>query len=137
MHKRTAVFMAYFLFLLCIVAPACSLLPQAQMTYDPNKSYAAFLVVDSDAGRASLESMKQHSLQENLEIGPIEYYTSGTSDFQPILAKLTASPQIKVVWIISDVLDVPQIKTAMTKITYKGDYRYAPIMNGIGIKIQQ
>ena len=81
--------------------------------------------------------MKQHTLEENLEIGPIEYYSPGTTDFEPILTRLTASKQVKLVWIISKVLDVPQIKTAMSKIAYAGSYRYAPIMNGSPVKINQ
>ncbi|MHB8084231.1 MAG: hypothetical protein ACYDHZ_00190 [Dehalococcoidia bacterium] len=84
-----------------------------------------------------MEHYKQQTLAENIEIGPIEYYTQGTQDFEPILTRLTANKQVKLVWIISGIMDVPQIKTAMPKITFAGQYRYAPIMNGTQIKIQQ
>jgi ABC-type branched-subunit amino acid transport system substrate-binding protein len=122
--------------LISLIVSSCSFFQQP-ITYDPNKNYAAFLVVDSDAGRAALESMKQHTIEESLEIGQIEYYSPGTKDFEPILTRLTASKQVKLVWIISMVLDVPQIKTAMAKVAYEGAYKYAPIMNGIPIQIQQ
>ena len=79
------------LVLISLLTSSCSFLQQLQpVTYDPNKTYAAFLVVDSDAGRASLQSMKQHTLNQNLEIGPIEYYNPGTTDFVPALTRLTA-----------------------------------------------
>jgi hypothetical protein len=131
--------MIYFLFIISLVASSCSFIQQQpKITYDPNKTYAAFLVLDSAAGKASLETMKQHTLAEGLEIGPIEYYSPGTKDFEPILTRLTTNKQVKLVWIISLVLDVPQIKTGMSKLTYEGSYRYAPIMNdGSQIKIQQ
>ncbi len=138
MCRRTATLAAFTLILISLVASSCSFLQQMQpATYDPNKTYAAFLVVDSDAGKASLQSMKQHTLSQNLEIGPIEYYNPGTTDFVPVLTRLTAHPEVKLVWIISLVLDVPQIKAAMVKVNYAGSYRYAPIMNGAAIKIQQ
>ena len=136
MRKRTAICSLIFVLVISILASSCSFF-QPQITYDPNKTYAAFLVLDSPAGKTSLESMKQHTLAESMEIGPIEYYSAGTTDFVPILTRLTASKQVKLVWIISLVLDVPQIKTAMSKITYQGGYRYAPIMNGSPVKIQQ
>lgn len=122
--------------MLSLIVSSCSLF-QPKITYDPNKTYAAFLVLDNAVAKTSLESMKQHTLQENIEIGPIEYYSQGTQDFVPILTRLTANKQVKLVWIISGVLDVPQIKTAMSKITYQGSYRYAPIMNGTQVKINQ
>ncbi|MGA2367940.1 MAG: hypothetical protein ABSF74_05155 [Dehalococcoidia bacterium] len=122
--------------LISLIVSSCSFF-QPKITYDPNKDYAAFLVLDTATAKTSLESMKQHTLQENMEIGPIEYYSQGTQDFEPILTRLTANKQVKLVWIISGIMDVPQIKTAMSKITYGGSYRYAPIMNGSQVKIQQ
>jgi len=95
-------------------------------TYDPAKNYAAFLVINSTVGKNVLENMKRHSLEENYEIGPIEYYNQGTKDFVPILKKLTASKQVKLVWIISGVWDIPDIKNAMAQVDFQGAYRYAP-----------
>jgi hypothetical protein len=123
--------------LLVSVCLSCSLLPGQGINYDPSKNYAAFLVLDNDTGRSSLATMKQHSADEKLEIGPIEFYKTGTKDFSPILKKLTASKQVTVVWIISSVWDVPDIKKGMEGLEYVGPYRYVPIAQGTGaIKIQ-
>ncbi len=138
MWKRTAICLLCSLVLISVIVSSCTFFQQQpKITYDPNKTYAAFLVLDNTAGKASLESMKQRTLSESMEIGLIEYYSPGTTDFEPILTRLTASKQVKLVWIISNVLDVPQIKTAMSKVAYAGSYRYAPIMNGSQIKINQ
>jgi len=124
--------------LLTLMCVSCSLLPGQGFNYEPSKNYAAFLVIDNDTGRESLASMKQHSTSEGLEIGPIEYYKQGTKDFAPILKKLTVSKQVTVVWIISSLWDVPDIKKGMEGLEYAGPYRYVPITEGAGaIKIQQ
>jgi hypothetical protein len=121
--------------LLCL---SCSLLPGQGFSYDPSKNYAAFLVLDNDTGRSSLATMKQRSIGEGWEIGPIEFYKQGLKDFAPILKKLTASKQVTVVWIISSVWDVPDIKKGMEGLEYTGPYRYVPIAEGTGaIKIQK
>jgi hypothetical protein len=132
------------LFSCCIVliiglsGAACSQKPAPGITYDPNKNYAAFLVINSDHGKTSLASMKQHTTDESYEIGPIEYYNPGTKDFVPALTRLTASKQVKIVWIISSLFDVNDIKLAMTKIDYAGTYRYAPISDQVGpIKVEK
>lgn len=124
--------------LLALVCVSCSLLPGQGTNYDPSKNYAAFLVLDNDTGRSSLATMKQRSTGEGWEIGPIEFYKQGTKDFAPILKKLTASKQVTVVWIISSVWDVPDIKKGMEGLEYAGPFRYVPISEGTGaIKIQQ
>jgi len=124
--------------LLVLVCVSCSLLPGQGTNYDPSKNYAAFLVLDNDTGRSSLATMKQRSTGEGWEIGPIEFYKQGTKDFAPILKKLTASKQVTVVWIISSVWDVPDIKKGMEGLEYAGPFRYVPISEGTGaIKIQQ
>jgi len=124
--------------LLALVCVSCSLLPGQGTNYDPSKNYAAFLVLDNDTGRNSLATMEQRSTGEGWEIGPIEYYKQGTKDFAPILKKLTASKQVTVVWIISSLWDVPDIKKGMEGLEYAGPFRYVPISEGTGaIKIQQ
>ena len=124
--------------LLALICVSCSLLPGQGTNYDPSKNYAAFLVLDNDTGRSSLATMKQRSTGEGWEIGPIEFYKQGTKDFAPILKKLTASKQVTVVWIISSVWDVPDIKKGMEGLEYAGPFRYVPISEGTGaIKIQQ
>jgi len=124
--------------LLAVVFVACSLLPGAGINYDPAKNYAAFLVLDNDIGRSSLATMQQRSTGEGLEIGPIEYYKQGAGDFAPMLKKLTASKQVTVVWIISSVWDIPDIKKGMEGLEYAGPFRYVPISEGTGaIKMPQ
>jgi hypothetical protein len=104
---------------------ACSMPADQGFKYDPAKNYAAFLVVNSEAGKSTLENMKQKSTSEGLEIGPVEYYTLGATDFAPALKKLTASKQVTVVWInFYSILDISNIKKSMEKIEYKGAYRY-------------
>jgi hypothetical protein len=123
--------------LFVLLGLSCSLLPGQGFSYDPSKNYAAFLVLDNDTGRSSLATMKQRSIGEGWEIGPIEFYKQGQKDFAPILKKLTASKQVKVVWIISSVWDVTDIKKGMEGLEYAGPYRYVPIAEGTGaIKMQ-
>jgi hypothetical protein len=124
--------------LLVSVCLSCSALPGQGFSYDPSKNYATFLVLDNDFGRSSLATMKQHSAEEALEIGPVEFYKQGTKDFAPMLKKLTASKQVKVLWIISSIWDVNDIKKGMEGLEYTESFRYVPIAEGTGaIKIQQ
>ena len=123
------------LVLLALPCLACSLLPEQGFTYDPSKSYASFLVLDNETGRSSLAAMKQRSVAEGYEIGPIEYYKQGTKDFAPILIKLTASKQVAVVWIISSIWDVNDIKMGMEGLDYSGPFRYVPISGESGITV--
>jgi len=135
-HK--VLFSIFAVLMFALMCVSCSLLPGQGFTYDPSKNYATFLVIDNDTGRNSLAIMKQRSIAEGWEIGPIEYYKPGTKDFAPILEKLTASKQVMVVWIISLVWDIPDIKKGMEGLDYTGPFRYVPISEEAGaIKIQQ
>lgn len=117
---------------------ACSKPVAPGINYDPAKNYASFLVLNTDTGKSSLATMQKRSTDEGLEIGPIEYYTTGAKDFEPILKKLTASKQVTVVWIIASLWDINDIKNSMGKIDYTGPYRYVPISDQAGaIKIQE
>ena len=101
--------------------------------YDPAKNYAAFLVPNSDFGKASLETMKKQCAGEGLAIGPIEYYTTGTKDFEPALKKLTASKQVTVVCInFSSIMDISNIKQSMVNLDYKGSFRYTTDQTKLG-----
>jgi len=103
------------------------------INYDATKNYAAFLVPDTDFGKASLETMKKQCAVEGLEIGPVEYYTTGTKDFEPALKKLTASKQITVVCInFSSIMDISNIKQSMAKIEYTGAFRYTTDKTKLG-----
>jgi hypothetical protein len=125
------------LVLLALPCVSCSLLPGQGFTYDPSKNYASFLVLDNETGKNSLALMKQRSIGEGFEIGPVEYYKQGTKDFAPVLKELTSSKQVAVVWIISSVWDIPDIKKGIEGLDYSGPFRYVPISEGAGpIKIQ-
>jgi len=138
MRRKLLVITLSALFMLVLPCVACSLLPEQGFTYDPSKNYASFLVLDNETGRNSLAVMKQRSAGEGWEIGPIEYYKQGTKDFAPMLKKLTSSEQVTVVWIISSIWDIPDIKKSMEGLEYIGPYRYVPISEEAGpIKIQQ
>lgn len=122
--------------ILALLSSACSLIPNQGISYDPSKSYAAFLVLNNDVAKGSLATMQKRSADEQLEIGPVEYYNAGTKDFEPALKKLTASKQVTVVWIITDFLHVNDIKAAMANIEYKGPYRYALVSGQGPVTIQ-
>jgi hypothetical protein len=123
---------------LIVVCLSCSLLPGQTFTFDPSKNYASFLVLDNDTGRDSLATMTQRSIDEGLTIGPIEFYKQGQKDFAPMLKKLTASKQVKVLWIISSVWDITDIKKGLEGLEYVGPFRYVPIAEGTGaIKVQR
>ena len=92
--------------------------------YDPAKKYAAFLVLDSEGGTNTLTGVKQRTLTEGYEIGPIEYYKSGNKDFEPVLKKLTQNPQIKIIWFVGSLGDIVEVQKAKTKIEYNGEIRY-------------
>ena len=138
MKHREILILFCITFIVAMSGAACSQSQAQNITYDPSKSYAAFLVVNSEYGKDSLVSMRARSLQEGYEIGPIEPYNPGIKDFEPILRRLTSSKQVKIVWIISSYLDVPDIKKAQAKIDYTGAYRYVPISDQTGpMKITQ
>ncbi|MFA5079018.1 MAG: hypothetical protein WC541_05980 [Dehalococcoidia bacterium] len=125
------------LVMLLLSLAACSLLPWQGFTFDPSKQYATFLVIDNEMGRSSLAAMKQRSTGEGYEIGPVEFYKQGTTDFAPMLKKVTGSKQVAVVWIISSIWDVNNIKSGMEGLDYNGPYRYVPISGESGpIKIE-
>jgi hypothetical protein len=124
LHKSLYIILALAVALAAGLA-ACSKPADPGITYDPGKSYAAFLAPNSDTGKASLEAMKKQCTADGLEIGPIEYYTAGTKDFGPALKKLTASKQITVVCInFSSIMDISNIKQSMVNLDYTGAFRY-------------
>jgi len=126
MNLHKSVYVILCIAAVCAAGFTACLKPADQgINYDPAKNYAAFLVPNSDFGKASLEAMKKQCASDGLEIGPIEYYTTGTKDFEPALKKLTASKQITVVCInFSSIMDISNIKQSMSKIEYTGAFRY-------------
>jgi hypothetical protein len=137
MNFKHSGFIFTALVMLLLSLAACSLLPGQGFAFDPSKQYASFLVIDNEMGRSSLAAMKQRSTGEGYEIGPVEFYKQGTTDFAPMLKKITGSKQVAVVWIISSLWDVNNIKSGMEGLDYSGPYRYVPISEESGpIKIQ-
>jgi hypothetical protein len=50
------------------------------------------------------------------------------------LNKLTASGQIKLVWVIGSASDIKDIKAALVKVSYQGACRFALIIKGQPVK---
>jgi hypothetical protein len=98
--------------------------------YDLSKQYVAFLVMNTSVGKSTLEGAKQRAAEESYAIGPVGYYNPGTTNFELILSKLTASGQVKLVWIIGSASDINDIKAALTKVSYQGACRFALIIKG-------
>jgi hypothetical protein len=137
MKNRKIIYMAFSVsIILALLSAGCALIPDQGISYDPAKRYAAFLVLNNDIAKGSLATMQKRSTDEQLEIGPVEYYNAGTKDFETALKKLTASKQVTVVWIITDFLHVNDIKAAMANIEYKGPYRYALVSGQGPVTIQ-
>jgi hypothetical protein len=106
-----------------VLSSSCSSVPVKAPEYDPNKNYAAFLMVDSESGRATLLSSKQRALGEGYLPGPVEFYKPGTQDFEPVLKKLYVGPQIKLIWTDISPLGFPDIRSKLEKLGYKGQVR--------------
>ena len=98
--------------------------------YDVSKQYVAFLVMNTPVGKSTLEGAKQKAIEESYEIGPVGYYNPGTTNFELMLNKLTASGQVKLVWIIGSAGDINDIKAALAKVSYQGACRFALIIKG-------
>ncbi len=126
MKNRKIIYMALSVsIILALLSAGCSLITGQGISYDPAKRYAAFLVPNSEFGKASLEAMKKQCTADSLEIGPVEYYTAGTKDLEPALKKLTVSKQITVVCInFSSIVDISNIKQSMVNLDYTGAFRY-------------
>jgi hypothetical protein len=119
-----------FILVTCVLTgifSACS--PQATQstTYDPAKKYAAFAVVNLPASASILDTAKRQSIADGLEIGPIEYYSPQTTDFDPVLKKLTTSKQITVIWVVGGLMDVPTVRKSAAKFGFAGSFRFMPV----------
>lgn len=118
--------------ILNIFFASCVMLPGQTSSYDPSKNYAAILVINSPNSTNILDTIKQKSINEGYEIGPVVYYNPGTTDFEPLIQKLTPSKQITLIWIAGSLMDVPNIQKAIKKIEYKGFIRYMPAIQATG-----
>jgi hypothetical protein len=110
-----------------ILLGACQTNTQQNTQYDPSKSYASFLVLNSPNSAKVLDNIKQISIADGYEIGPIEYYNPGTKDFEPVLRKLTSNKQVTLLWIASGLLDTRDVQKSLAVIGFKGSVRYMPV----------
>ena len=123
-------FIKAFILITCVftgVFSACSSQATQNTNFDPAKKYAAFAVVNLPASASILANAKQQSTADGLEIGPIEYYSSQTKDFDPIVKKLTVSKQITVIWVVGGLMDVPSVRKSATKFGFAGTTRFMPV----------
>lgn len=118
-------------FVVLAVTTSCSTQP-SQPPYDPSKNYAAFLVLKSPNAVATLEEIKGISQEDSYEIGPVEYYSAGITDFEPVLRRLTSSKQITLLWVAGNLMDVANIQKGVTKVSFKGKIRYAKTASAPG-----
>jgi hypothetical protein len=119
-----------FILVTCILTgifSACSSPVTQNTNYDPSKKYAAFAVVNLPASASILDNAKQQSAVDGFEIGPIEYYSTQTKDFDPIAKKLTISKQITVIWVIGGLMDVPAMRKSAAKFGFAGNVRFMPV----------
>ena len=131
-YRRVTYFTCLLLFIIPLLLISCSQVLTPATGYDPAKNYAAFLVLNSSSGKNILETIKQRSIGEKYEIGPVEFYNTGTTNFEPLIKKLTPSKQITLLWIASTLSDVPAIQKAIAAAEYKGMLRYMPVSSATG-----
>jgi len=105
---------------------ACSGQPQTS-TYDPNKQYVAFIVANTPQSTGILKDVKERSIAEGFELGPVVYYEPGITDFEVSINKATANKQVVLIWIIGSLFDSPNIQKALSAVGYRGQIRYAPV----------
>jgi hypothetical protein len=110
---------------------ACST-PAAQTTsYDPNKKYAAFIVMNSPTSPAALANAKQQSMADGYENGPVEYYDPPAKGFDTIVKKVTPSKQITLIWVIGNLMDMPTIRKSAEGLGFKGTFRFFPLSGAV------
>jgi hypothetical protein len=115
---------------ICILAgmfSACATPAAQTTTYDPNKKYAAFIVMNVPGSAAVLANAKQQSIADGYENGPVEYYTPPAKGFDTIVKKVTPSKQITLICVIGNLMDVPTIRKSADTLGYKGTIRFFPL----------
>jgi hypothetical protein len=119
-----------FILITCAIAGifcACSSQATQSINYDPAKKYAAFAVVNLPASASILADAKKQSTADGFEIGPTEYYSTQTKDFDPIVKKLTESKQVTVIWVVGGLMDLPSLRKSATKFGFAGATRFMPV----------
>ena len=132
--------MSYLKFILSLVLTvcisagifsACSSAAAQTSNYDPNKKYAAFIVMNGPTSAAALANAKQQSTADGYENGPVEYYTPPIKDFDAIIKKVTPSKQITLIWVIGNLLDLPTIRKSAETLGFKGTFRFFPMSGAV------
>ncbi|MCX6005351.1 MAG: hypothetical protein NT082_06740 [Chloroflexi bacterium] len=129
MKYRKLTITAYLLLLILISPTAsCTGASGGTINYDPSKNYAAFLVLNTESGKSALENMKLQSTADNYTIGPIEYYSPGSTGYEPLIRKLIQNKQVTLLWLIAPMREIIEMQKVITKVEYKGAVRYLPVL---------
>jgi hypothetical protein len=134
-HHKSTTFLILTVCIIGTLMASCSTPVAQQPVYDTSKIYAAFLVLNSPNWTGALDDIKNISVADGFEIGPMEYYNAGTVDFEPILKKLTPSKQVTLIWVAGNIMDVPNIQKAISKVSFKGQIRYAKPIAGQAVPL--
>jgi hypothetical protein len=128
LRRNTVTVILVALCILVLAAMACAPLAGQQPTIDPNKQYAAFLVSNVTGSAKILEKMKQQSIADGFEIGPVAYYGPGTKDFEPIIKPLVSNPQVTLLWVgMAGIMEARDIQNGITAAGYKSGIRYMQV----------
>ncbi|MGA2159940.1 MAG: hypothetical protein WB588_04810 [Dehalococcoidia bacterium] len=117
--------LAVTIFLLSSLLISCT--GAGHVTYDPAKTYAAVIAIDLPSARAAIDDIRQKSAAEGFEVGPVEYYQMGETDFETHITKITSQAHIGLLWIAGGLEDVRKIEDAITKAGYSGQTHLMPI----------
>jgi hypothetical protein len=129
-HILTAILSLAIVF--TVLTTACTQATVKEVVYDTSKDYVSFIVVNAGNSGDLLENAKTMSKAQGFEIGPVQFYEPGATDFTAIAKGVTPSPQIKLIWIIGSLLDSPKIQKALDTSGYRGGMRYMPVTSTIG-----
>jgi len=129
MNYRKLTLTAVFILTIGLQFLACTGMSDS-FNYDPTRYYATFLVINTESGKSALEKMKLQSVADNMTIGPVEYYTPGSYNYEPLIRKLTQNKQVRLLWLIAPMREVIEMQNIANKIEFKGAVRYMPILPG-------
>ncbi|MGA2367647.1 MAG: hypothetical protein ABSF74_03615 [Dehalococcoidia bacterium] len=127
--RNTASILVLTIVLLSAITMSCAAKPQ--VTYDPNKSYAAVIAIDLPSARATIDDIRQKSAVDGFEVGPVEFYQPGDADFITHINKITSQAHVALLWIASGIEDVPGIQEALVNAGYSGQTRLVPVSGAV------
>ncbi|MHB8085721.1 MAG: hypothetical protein ACYDHZ_07835 [Dehalococcoidia bacterium] len=116
--------LAVTIFMLSLVSVSCN---AGHISYDPAKTYAAAIAIDLPSARAAMDDIRQKSAADGFELGPVEYYQLGETNFEPLITKITSQAHVGLLWIAGGLEDVREIQAAVAKAGYSGQTRLMPI----------